>query len=103
MRIMGLLATFIHMGFTIVIDSALLCGYVGGPLNRCMPFKHLTLFLIIIAGVRGVVTRRRSTIQRHLAEATTLGGLGHILPMLGPFLVMRIHPGIGDIKERSTT
>jgi hypothetical protein len=61
LRIMGLLATFIHRGFTIVIDCARLCllgisdGHVGGPLNRCMPLKHFMVFLIFIARVRGVV------------------------------------------------
>jgi hypothetical protein len=51
----------------------------------------------------GVTWMRRSMTRRRLAEVTPLGGPSHILPMLGPFLVMRIHPGIGGIKERSTT
>jgi hypothetical protein len=99
MRLMGLLATFIHLGFTIVIDCALLCllgimdVHVGGPLNRCMPLKHLTVFLIFIVGVRGVMTWMRWSMSRRcLSGATPLGGSGHILPMPGPFLMMRIHP-----------
>jgi hypothetical protein len=108
MRIMGLLTAFIHRGFTIVIDSALLCllgisdDHMGGPLNRCMPLKHLMLFLIFIAGVRGVVTwtmrRRRSTSRRRLARATPLGCPGRILSVLGPLLEMRIHPEIRGMK-----
>jgi hypothetical protein len=65
-----------------------------------MPLKHLTLFLIFIAGVRGVVTwtRRRSTTRRCLVGATPLGGPDRILPVLGPFLVIRIHPGIREME-----
>jgi hypothetical protein len=108
MRIMGLLATFIHRGFMIVIDSALLCllgisdGHVGGLLNRCMPLKHLMPFLIFITGVRGVVMwmsrRRRSMTRRRLTGVTPHGGPSHILPVLGPFLVMRIHPEIREME-----
>jgi hypothetical protein len=108
LRIMGLLATFIHRGFTIVIDCARLCllgisdGHVGGPLNRCMPLKHFMVFLIFIARVRGVVMwtwRRRSMSYRCLAGATLLGGPSCILMVLGPFLTMRIHPEIRRIEE----
>jgi hypothetical protein len=97
-RITGLFAAFIHRGFTIHIDCTLLCllgvldGQVGGPLNRCMPLKHLTV--ILIAGVRRVVMwARRPTSHRCLAGATLLGGPSRILPVLGPFLVMRVHKG----------
>jgi hypothetical protein len=104
-RITGLLATFIHRSFTIVIDRVLLCllgisdGHVGRPLNRCMPLKHLTVFLILIDGVRRMVTwmRRRPTNHRRLAGATLLGGPDHILPVLGHFLVMRVHPKIREM------
>jgi hypothetical protein len=106
-QITGLLATSIHRGFMIVIDCALLCllgisdGHVGGPLNRCMPLKHLTVFLIFITGVRGVVMwmRRRSTTCRRLAGVTPLGGPDRLLSVLGPFLLMRIHPEIRGIEE----
>jgi hypothetical protein len=61
-RITGLLAAFIHRGFTIVIDFTLLCllgvldGHVGRSLNRCMPLKHFIIIVILIARVRRVVT-----------------------------------------------
>jgi hypothetical protein len=107
MRIMGLLATFTHRGFTIIVDSAMLClleisdGHVEGLFNRCMSLKHLTLFLIFITRVRGVVmwmTRRRSTTHMCLAGATPLGGPDCILLVLGPFLTMRIHPEIREME-----
>jgi hypothetical protein len=91
----------------ILIDCTLLCllgisdGHVAGPLNMCMPLKHLTVIHPIIAGVRGVVTwarRRRPTRHRHLAGVTPLGGPGRILPILGPFLTMRVHPEIREME-----
>jgi hypothetical protein len=104
-RITGLLATFTHRGFTIVIDCTLFCllrifdGHVGGPFNRFMPLKHLTVFLILITGVRRMVTwmRRRPTNHRCIADVTLLGGPDHILPVLGPFLAMRVHPEIREM------
>jgi hypothetical protein len=98
----GLLAAFIHRGFTIVIDCTLLCllgvldGQVGRPLNRRMPLKHLTVILILIAGVRRMVTwmRRRPMNCRHLAGAPLLGAPDHILSVLGPLLTTRVHPEI---------
>jgi hypothetical protein len=104
-RITGLFAAFIHRGFTIHIDCTLLCllgvldGQVGGPLNRCMPLKHLIVILILIAGVRRVVMwARRPTSHRCLAGATLLGGPGRILPVLGPFLVMRVHTKAREVE-----
>jgi hypothetical protein len=105
-RITRLLAAFIHKGFTIVIDCTLLHllrvldGHVGRPLNRCMPLKHLMVILILVAGVRRVVTwlRRRPTSHRRLVSATLLGAPGHILPMLCPFLMTRVHPEIREMR-----
>jgi hypothetical protein len=96
------LAAFIHKSFTIVIDCTLLHligvldGHVGRPLNTRMPLKHLTVILILITRVRRVVTwtRRRPTSHRRLAGVTPLGGSDHILPVLGPFLAMSVHPEI---------
>jgi hypothetical protein len=101
-RISGLFVAFIHRGFTILIDCLLGVaeGHVGGPLHRCMPLKHHTVIIPLIAGVRGVVTwaRRRPMNHWHLAGATPLGGPSHILVVLGPFLTTRIHPEIKDME-----
>jgi hypothetical protein len=45
------------------------------------------------------VRRRRPTRHGRLTGATALGGLSHILPVLGPLLAMWVHPGIRDIEE----
>jgi hypothetical protein len=49
------------------------------------------------------MTRRNMTPCKCLAGATSLGGPGHILPVHGLLLPMRIHPEIRDGKERSVT
>jgi hypothetical protein len=76
---------------------------VGGPLNRSMLLKHLTVILILIAGVRRVVMRRRRP-TRHgclaLAGATLHGSLGHILSVLGPLLMTRIRLEIRRVEEK---
>jgi hypothetical protein len=108
-RIMGLLVAIIHRGFTVLIDCTLLCllglseGHVSRPLNQCMTLKHLTVVLLLIAGVRGVLPWVRSwrpTRHGRLAGATLLGGPDHILPRLGPLLPTRIHPEIRRVGEK---
>jgi hypothetical protein len=67
-----------------------------------MPLKHLTVFCILIAGARRVVTRgRRSIPTRHgrLASMMPLGGPSHIMQVLGPLLKMRIHPEIREKRD----
>jgi hypothetical protein len=95
-RIMGLFAAFICRGFTIHIDCTLLCllgvldGQVAGPLNECMHPKHLTVILILVAGLRRMVMGRRR-MTAHLAETAPLGGLSNLLPLLASLLPTRIH------------
>jgi hypothetical protein len=80
---------------------------VGGPLNRCMPLKHLTVIFPFIARVRGVVMwarrRLRPMSHRRLVGATLLGGPGRILQVLGPLLMTRVHPEIRRVKEKLDT
>jgi hypothetical protein len=80
---------------------------VGGPLNRCMPLKHLMVIFPFIARVRGVVMwarrRLRPMSHMHLVGATLLGGPGRILQVLGPLLMMRVHPEIRRVKEKLDT
>jgi hypothetical protein len=113
MKVRGLLAALIDKGFTTGVDSVLL-GLLGVPdgiviitFLGSMPLIELTLILLIITGVRGVVTRarRRSTRYCCLAREASLegGGSGHILVMLGSLLRARIHPEIKYMKERSNT
>jgi hypothetical protein len=75
-RVCRLLAAFIHRSFMVVVDGALL-GLLGVPdvivivaLFGCMPLIELMLILLLVVGVRGVVTwlrRRRPTRHMHLA------------------------------------
>jgi hypothetical protein len=75
-RVRGLLAVFIYKSFVVVVDGALL-GLLGVPdgieivaLFGCMPLIELTLILVLVAGVRRVVTwarRRWPTRHRRLA------------------------------------
>jgi uncharacterized membrane protein len=106
-RVHELLAAFIHKSFAGVVDCFLfgllrvLDGIVIMVLSMCMPLIELTLIIILVPGVRGVVTwvrRRRPTRHRCLVGATLLGGPGNIFVLLGPLLTIRVHPGIRDIK-----
>jgi hypothetical protein len=88
MKVRRLLAALIDKGFTTGVDSALL-GLLGVPdgiviitFLGSMPLIELTLILLIITGVRGVVTRARKRSTRYgcLVGPTPLGGPDHILP-----------------------
>jgi hypothetical protein len=75
---------------------------VRGALNRRIPLKHLMVILSLIVVMRGVVTwaRRRMMPKRHgrITGVTPFGGPGHILLVLGPLLVMRVHPEIRELR-----
>jgi hypothetical protein len=105
-RISGLLATIIHRGFTVLIDSTLLChlgianGHVRGALNRIMSLKHLTVILLLFTGMRRMVTWRLGiTPHKRLAGSALLGRPDGILPLLTPFLVARVHPEITEKRD----
>jgi hypothetical protein len=69
-----------------------------------MLLKHLMVILILIAGVRRVLTwRRRLMSSKCFARATPLGGPSHILPMLGPLVTMRVHLEIRRVKKKLDT
>jgi hypothetical protein len=100
----GLFAAVIHRSFTILVDCALLCllgvldSHVRGVLKGCMTLEHLVVILLL-TGVRGVMMGRRGmTACKHLASSAPLGGPDNILPMLAPFLVVRVHPEIREIE-----
>jgi hypothetical protein len=58
-----------------------------------IPLIKLMLILLIIAGVRGVMTRARKMSCKSFAGATSLGGHpSHILLLLGPLLTAGVHP-----------
>jgi hypothetical protein len=62
-------------------------------LLRSKPLIQLTLILLAFAGVRGMMTRPKKTSRKCFVKVTSLGGgLGHILPLLSPFLMVRVHP-----------
>jgi hypothetical protein len=111
-RVHGLLAAFLHRSFTVGVDSVLLCplgvpnGIVITTLLGSMPLIELTLIMLLVIGVRGVVTwlrRRRPTRHSRLAWTTLLAGPGHILLILGSFLTTWVHPEIRDIEIRLST
>jgi hypothetical protein len=107
LRVRRLLVAFIDRGFMGGVDSVLL-GLLGVPdgivimtFLRSMPLIELTLILLIITGVRGVVTwvRRRSTGHGRLVGSTPLGGPDQILSLLGLLLPTRIYPKVRDREE----
>jgi hypothetical protein len=58
-----------------------------------IPLIKLMLILLIITGVRGVMTRARKMSCKCFTGAASLGGgPGHILPLLGPLLMAGVHP-----------
>jgi hypothetical protein len=64
-----------------------------------MPLKHLTIILILIAGVRRMVTGRLGiTPYKRLAGSTPLERPGGILSLHAPFLMVRVHPEIREKK-----
>jgi hypothetical protein len=64
----------------------------------------LMLILLIIATVRGMMTRARKTSCKSFARATSLGRChNHILPLLGPLLTTWVHPEIRQIWEKPIT
>jgi hypothetical protein len=68
-----------------------------------MPLKHFMIICLFVAGVRGMMTRRRRMMPcKRLAGAALHGGGGssHILMMLGSLLIVRIHPEIRKAKSK---
>jgi hypothetical protein len=73
---------------------------VRGPLNRSVMLEQLTV-LFFLAGVRRMMMRRRRiTPCKRLAGAALLGGPSHILSVLGPLLVMRVHPKVRKVEDK---
>jgi hypothetical protein len=53
----------------------------------------LTFISLVVAGVRGVMTRARKMSRKSFARVTSLGGgPSHILMLLGPLLMAGVHP-----------
>jgi hypothetical protein len=93
-RVTGLLVVLIDWSFSVFIDSALLWlfGVADGimilALLRSIPLIKLMLILLIVTGVRGVMTRARKTSRKSFVGATSLGwGPDHILLLHGPLLM----------------
>jgi hypothetical protein len=58
-----------------------------------IPLIELALILLIVAGVRGVMTWARKMSRKSFAGATSLGGgPSHIMLLLGLLLTVGVHP-----------
>jgi hypothetical protein len=106
-RIGTLLVVLIHRITTKLIDGLLLgllqilLRNAVGALNMRVDLEKLMLLLFFFTRMGRVVTwvrRWRPMSHMSLAWATPLGGPGSILPILGSFLVMRVHPEIRETE-----